>query len=129
MAIKAKDLRVGNLLYFPFHKEVVEVVGLPLLPDGKQGVQVKTQGTILCEELLEQFNPIPLTEEEWLGEKLKFIRDKSRVQWIKDGIRICLTPENRFVYPDAAHDYVYIDFVHELQNLFKQLTKNELTIK
>lgn len=128
MAIKSEDLRIGNLLYFPFHKEVVEVVGLPLLPDGKQGVQVKTQGAILCEEFFEQFKAIKLTDE-WLGEKLKFIRDKSRIQWIKDGIRICLTPENRFVYPDAAHDYVYIDFVHELQNLFKELTKNELTVK
>ena len=125
MAIKAEDLRIGNLLYFPFHKEVVEVVGLPLLPDGKQGVQVKTQGTTLCEELLEQFNPIPLTEECLIGSDFEWQNNENlKGYWING---VCVEKiGNMFIERKTG---VILKHVHKLQNLYYALTNAELTIK
>ena len=122
MKLKVKDLRVGNLLLFPFHNEVVEVVGLPMLPNGKQGIQVYTKGAILCEELLEQFKPIPLTEE-WLltfgitkknGYPYKFNNGYLK---IRNGVFF-------FNYYDIE---IELPYVHTLQNLYYALTNTELT--
>lgn len=59
-------------------------------------------------------------------EDLGFIKTPSKQEWVLDGIRICQMTDGRYVYPDAAHDYVYIDYIHDLQNLFYALRKRDL---
>lgn len=121
MGIKAEDLRVGNLLFWG--DAVVKVVLIKA--DGWLAVEYGEDKRFIHVDFCK---PTPLTEE-WLNEKFNFDKNKSKMEWVKDGIRICFTTENRFVYPDSAHGWVYVDYVHDLQNLFKELKKTELTLK
>jgi len=149
--MEVNELRIGNLIHFPFHKEDVEVVGLPVLGNLKQGIQVKTQGTILCEELKEQFQYIPLSEKRMIkfGFKEHLPIAGNDGHWDKywgghpiEGIAVTPSKQLFNLWDDLNSDWdgakvgllnygVHADifYVHQLQNLYFALTGEELTIE
>ena len=123
--MEAKELRINNWIYFPFHQENVKVVGIYLNGEEVRSIQVETKGTILGEPLLKQYEPIPLTEE-WL---LKF------GEMSIGDYQIYFNIEDNHLYEDDDFSlcnkisWNKIKYVHQLQNLYFALTQEELTIK
>lgn len=128
---QAKELRVGNLLHFPYSNEYVEVLGINAhenqtpkindLPKIYNSISFKKDSSLYCEPIL-LLEQIPLTEE-WL---LKFGYKKAgsnfwnlgHIVWeCYDGIFIC------------DKNGIGIKSVHQLQNLYFALTGMELTLK
>lgn len=71
-------------------------------------------------------NPTPLTEE-WL---LKFgFKKKIDGKWVKYGLLFIKDPDDSW-YPELGGDdwqhFVYVEYVHQLQNLYFSLTGEEL---
>lgn len=140
MIMKANELRIGNIIYFPFHSETVKVLGLPLSYELGEMIQVETKGTILCELLLKQFKPIPLTEE-WL-DKFSFSRggyDMLEV-WHKNNPRFTMAGyldeeddclgwnyNHNGTMKECEDSLIEIKYVHQLQNLYFALTGKDLT--
>lgn len=118
--VKSNELRIGNIIEFPFIGGNVEVIGVALRVDNVLFIQSKlTTSTFF--ELPEKYKPIPITEE-WL---LKFGFDK-----IENGTYL-----NKF-YVTIVSGYcvfwitdtysVAIKYVHQLQNIYFALTGEEL---
>jgi len=112
MDTTAKDWRIGNYYLFNGQGE----------PQQCKWVHV--------EDSMRFMHPIQLTEE-WL---VKFgFTGRKDFMWngiigiqIKDGkFYLALKDLSNVIF----HSIVEIEFVHELQNTFKDLTKQELTIK
>lgn len=130
--MKTQDLRIGNWINFPFHNEDVQIIGLPLLQNLKQGIQVKTLGTELCEPLEKQFSPIPLTEE-WLVrfgfEKREPDDDYNYWGILNFTVLYGRTMDRDFsFFLNGYHNDCNIQYVHQLQNLYFALTGEELTL-
>jgi len=108
MELKQSDLRVGNYI----------------LRDGKQ-IQV-TAMTIFC--LGKHHQPITLTEE-WLL-KFGFKKDgflNSANRWMSIFNQPLIQGNGYFTIPN--YPLTEIHYVHQLQNLYYDLTREELTIK
>lgn len=135
--LQAKELRVGNTVFFPFHNENVEIIGLPLLENGKQGIQVFTKGTQLCEELKDQFKPIEITEKILLKFGFKKVNNKFfKLEILKCGLIHFYKKDNNSFYCELGQNWGLtlgflngLKYVHQLQNLYFSLTREELTIK
>jgi hypothetical protein len=66
LMINQNELRIGNIIYFPFISDNVKVVGLALVENDKKiRIQTTVSGSHNFFELAEKYKPIPLTEE-WL---------------------------------------------------------------
>ena len=121
--MKASELRILNLLHFPFTAENVEVVGINAKEkNGKieNTISVSTLDNIYCEKI-EVFNPIPLTEG-WL---IRLGFEKINSTWFKLGnFRINISYDVEW-----SHNWmgVRLNHVHQLQNLYFALTNTELT--
>ena len=118
MEMKARDLRIGNLIFDhecePHYFEVEQIskyVGSELWIVYRKG-SVKTKTA----------EGIPLTEE-WL---LKFGFTFSDMIYSFDGFEILDLKQGLEFY---NHDYpIKIKYVHQLQNLYYALTQTELTL-
>ena len=123
MALSAKDLRIGNLIYNiknEFDKRQIIVSGI-------------TSTMIACKQIVTEhkfFEPIPLTEE-WLL-KAGFVFKNGGVGWdtyiLKDLV-LTLVPTNNgkvICYCYNTSKYKPIKSVHDFQNLFFSLTGEEL---
>lgn len=123
--MKAWDLRIGNWVQFR-HTETPVLITL--------GDFVREYK----EEHLEDYEPIPLTEE-WL-ERFGFIRQGKRNMWVKDKLCIDLKelPNIRGQFIEGwyiglkdlgnvlFHSFMKVEHVHQLQNLYFALTGQEL---
>ncbi len=117
MELKIKDLRIGNYVSGMFEIEKIEGIYLSFVnTDGRNHAP------------LQQIKPIPITEE-WLL-KLGFeynsfsLLYSNRKQSEYD-IQII---DDTFVIHKYGEEIVTLKYIHELQNLFFALTKNELKI-
>ena len=118
--MKAQELRIGNFVLFDNKK--VEITGIV-----KSGFYFDKQDFAI--NLLEWFQPIPLTEE-WLL-KFGFVKTPTKY-YIGDLNDLCnrdldlvlTTNKNIISYQDYLHP---IHYVHSLQNLYFALTGKELT--
>jgi len=126
--MKIEELRVGNLIYFPFHNENVKVLGLGLKSDLSKLIQVETKGTILMDKL-SCFKPIPLTEEWLLNfgfEKKQMYGKHNRYFFIKNKLYYCEHDFYSFVYSNNSLEIKEPKYVHQLQSLYFALTGQEL---
>jgi hypothetical protein len=115
--MKANELRIGNLVYLTDKEKVWEIL------DGHEIDE--------CDDNL-SVDPIPLTEE-WL---LKFgfidLNERCGLNGIyaiigkRGHINIETMSYCEIDYEGSVDDIVKIEYVHELQNLFYVLNKEEL---
>lgn len=133
--LKAEDLRIGNLVEFnDLHCFVSGIKA-----DGMLRLRVthdykfnpnSNNGEIHADVDVRFVNPVRLTEK-WL-EMFAFTKDKTFVDethtfydWIKYDFRISMP----YFALDNIDYEVEFEFVHHLQNTFKDLKGQELTIK
>lgn len=120
--IKASELRVGNLVQIDANcQEVIEITGTT--------GTIRVAGMKNVKTPYNQINGIPLTPE-WL-ERFGFEVYGSEPYWkYADGIN-GMFKNNRFrLFTFQTHgDYVPVDYVHQLQNLYFALTGQELELK
>ena len=123
MALSAKDLRIGNLIYNiknEFEKRQIIVSGI-------------TNTMIACKQIVTEhkfFEPIPLSEE-WL---LKAGFNKQSLSGIHNCFVIKRKNNYHFTLYESENSYninnrmleVDIKYVHQLQNLYLALTGEEL---
>jgi hypothetical protein len=124
--MEAKELRLGNLIYFTEDQTVFEVDEICdvfyTVKNEKETTQIEQS----------EFSPIPLTEE-WLT---KFGFAKGDFFWRKSPLTIGLYKYETTVDLEDDDDIqdmvtlgVDLKYVHQLQNLYFVLTGTELTIK
>lgn len=126
--IQATELQLGNVIYFPFIKKYVTVVGLPLLENDKKiRIQTAVCGNQYFFELPVKYSPVKLTEEQIL--KLDFCKDNSEnnktyISPIHNGI-VMKIYFNRFGIPKlfvGNNTEIEIPYVHTLQNVYSLFT-------
>lgn len=128
--MEAKDLRIGNLLNFPFISNDVQIIGINAYEANNGDILYKfsaKEGINLYCEPLTVFKPIPLTDG-WLlrsgatvdGHKSLFSRFK--LLW-KSSYKYW------YVVDKETNCYLTkIEFVHEWQNFVFVMDGTELTI-
>lgn len=139
--MKANELRIGNLMNFPFTNEIVEVVGI----NAHESIDLRLNKTIIntisfrknlnlyCEPI-DKIKPIILTEEWLLNfgfKKIDYHRFKINPSKIFDYYYTASTHDCSFrFYNDDIITYISdVYYVHEIQNLYYALTGKELTFK
>jgi hypothetical protein len=125
--MKANELRIGNLVLIPYNKSNKQ--------EGFYEVTISALGLFGAYITPEDYEPIPLTEE-WL---LKFgfidLNERCGLNGIysiigkRGNINIETMSYCEIDYEGSVNDIVKIEYVHELQNLFYALNKEELIIK
>lgn len=108
MAIKASELRIGNIVFFS------DTLMEPH----------KIKAGRLIDLYCDSFNSIPLTED-WL---LKFGFEKRKNSYEYGLFVLYQEDSGRFGFTEFAV-IVYINHVHKLQNLYFALTGQELEVK
>lgn len=127
--MKAEELRIGN--FVEYFGKWIQIDGIKRLSSGKFSVEIcekRPSGSSWCELApidSPSLKPIPLTEE-WL-ERLGF--EKINEWVILDRFTLRKTYLGVFYKNEVVNDYVRIDYIHQLQNLYYALTGAELTIK
>lgn len=136
MPLKAKDLRIGNLIYIcgntldTYQTYYPRVVSVDIIRE------ISEENEERPDAMLSAFNPIPLTED-WL---VKFGFEKSKARIIGNRYTFGINPrtedyiiiinqvdttKQEFFYQNSFFD---IKYVHQLQNLYYALTGTELNI-
>ena len=106
--MKASELRIGNWVYSPSHKQNYKVI-------------------VLSYDIDVNATPIPLTEEWLLRMGFEFKRQKVGTNGIFSKGELNLTLSyGGIVYRKLNRPVLY---VHQLQNLYFALTNQELEIK
>ena len=128
--MKANDLRIGNWLIC--YDERVSVT--QIRKDTVHYEYLSKMGNIISTgEDIENFKPIPLTEEILL--RWGFEKDNETYSWSKlfnfDNYDYlfeleCWPNDDNFYFQSK---YRKVEYVHDMQNLFKALTDQELKIK
>lgn len=137
------ELRKGNLIYFPFIKENVEVIGINALWGNPYFNKLSVKnGLDMYYESIDIFKPTPLTEECLLklgfNERI-YKNNQTLIEYysydliISDDFLCTIEYNNneKYCYLDfeGTKNSVKIFYVHQLQNLYFALTGQELTIK
>ena len=123
--ITTSDLRLGNWLYYTEEtKFPMQVSAL-----GKDWVQLDFEGNDgdCFENNGDEIYPIPLNGKMLENIGFKLIEDylylgEFTLNYYKDGFMICVNENDRHITKP-------ISYVHELQNLYYDLTDKELEIK
>ena len=123
--MKAKDLRLGNLIYWDIPEKentIHTVVGI-------RNDKPKTIPISLGESI-EDYKPIPLTED-WLKkfgfEDLYYGDDK--FGWIKEGVNVSKYFNFVLMLPNGEYyDSTKLKWVHDLQNIYHAITGVELAV-
>lgn len=133
--IKAEELRIGNLVkYDEGIGEVISVSSKKFCNWNKSDdycINIKTNDGYM-ESRENGLDHIPLTEELLL--KCGFEKKEGTIGWDEfrlDNIRIALAPTQKGKIPcySVAGDYIFINTLHGLQNLYHALTEKELEVK
>jgi len=123
-----KDLKIDNLIFIPKTNQIAEITGI------NKHIGVLVNNNIFGGLGFSEIEPIVLTEE-WL---LKFgfqRKDNSSngASTHKNGVYIGLMgmKNDKFCFnaESSSNKSVYLNYVHELQNLYFELTKEELILK
>lgn len=126
--IQSNELRIGNMLHFPFTNEKVEVLGINAHVENFKiinSISFKKESNLYCEKI-SVLKPIPLTEE-WLF-KLGFEGSEIfKNSYILNSVEIYI--QDGLYWYDFGNDRVEVKTIHQLQNLYFALTNEELTIK
>ena len=127
--MEAKELRIGNYLYFSEDK-ILKVSEIQ-----ENCFYAKSENNDEFKDTCYEIKPIPLTEE-WL---LKFGFTRHHTDYSNGVLYILDVPNNNEfnwgVYPfELGSGFIinkskYLKYVHQLQNLYFALTNEELTIK
>lgn len=112
--IQANELRIGNYLYYRDKESFLEVVSL-----GSKFETINERGLLYGSDDIEEYNPIPLTEEILLN------CDELNELLLIDKIGFVIF-KNSYSYQFVIEDYKYL---HQLQNLYFALTGEQLGIK
>lgn len=134
--MEVKDLRVGNVINFPFINKDVYVLGVNAY-EGINGdilykISTIEDSNLYCEPI-SVFKPIPISEQ-WLLEfgfkKIDYHRFKIVTSETADFHYTYSIHDNCFRYyvNDTIVCISTIFDVHELQNLYFALTQTELTL-
>ena len=110
--MEAEELRIGNLVYIGKEVNILELVDF---------VDIFENNTI------QHFKPIPITEE-WL---LKFgiVKNNDGIFILRHNLILCSEMTYAKIFLNGFYHEFKIDgFVHELQNLYFALTKEELIL-
>ena len=134
--MKANELRIGNLvLYQGYH--ISTVIGITE-PYWGHGIRIHHDGSSVgC--AFDMVEPIHLTEE-WLyrfGFEVGYHKLGTSTQkfysklWGTNGVEIVVVDYHYtgFEYQLSKSNYKYLEYVHQLQNLFFALTGEELTLQ
>jgi len=122
--MKATELRIGNHIKWNTTKGVVSVI------DGDNDMIAINE---MAERSTEEFEPIPLTEE-WL-KRFGFVKVADNCWLVGNGFYIDLKEgrlDSHLVYwidVKSQDDFIIIEHVHQLQNLYFALTGEELEAK
>ena len=123
--MKASELRIGNWIYRSFTKEDVKILGINAYETVSDGIvnslSFKNGINLYCENI-SVLKPITLTEE-WL---LKFGIIDGDLFMTLFFIKKSIARDSYLIYFDDESLGIYIDYVHQLQNLFFVLTNTEL---
>jgi hypothetical protein len=128
--MEANELRIGNLLHFPFTGENAEVLGINAheYSEGIYNTISYKKGINLYCEKIEVLKPITLTEEWLLKFGLEYLSPFGykikRGSFIKHDLET-----NGYYFRWNGQTISLMYYVHELQNLYFALTGEELTIK
>ena len=107
--IKPEDLRIGNYVF-----------------DNLGGI-LKIKG-ISTDSDLSHIRPIPLTEKILLAGGFYIDETKNASIMLPNNEVLILELNNKGIYTDYAYG-TEIEYLHNLQNLHKELSKTELIIK
>ena len=124
--IDAKELRFGNLV----NEEVLgdcKVSGILKETVWVEVKNIKSNGSHNLREFhinIECLKPIPLTEE-WL---FKFGFSKNENRNVFENQVMLIYKQDGFFWFDLISDSIFIENVHQLQNLYHALNNEELTI-
>lgn len=121
-SLQSKDFRLGNLVNYT-NGGIFKVIGIHDF-----GLDVEDEIEITYMEL-ENFEPIPLTEE-WLV-KLG-AKTSGNNQIVYDRFLLTWKPEYKYWYVVCVNTLAYmtkIEYVHEWQNFVYVMNNQELTIK
>jgi hypothetical protein len=123
--INANELRIGNLVNFPFIGGYVEVIGLAVKDDNKLFIQTRLNNNTFF-ELPKRYNPIPLTEDSLirLGFEKTFIT-KIHLTFSKGTFSLLKRDKHIQIW----YENINVQYVHQLQNLYFALTNEELEVK
>lgn len=114
--MKAAELRIGNWIQSSSNKEYqINLSWYECCKDSTEGRDIQ----------LDTF-PIPLTEE-WL---IKFgFELNSNNNWSHWNFGLNFYKDGDFFESDQLPIFIYLQYVHQLQNLYFAITGEELTIK
>lgn len=129
--VKISELRIGNIVLFSLEQQVDEIAAIET--NTVRLVQ-EDEGNISVTDI----DGIPLTPE--ILEKCGFEKtDNSNEYWtfwkLKNGWHISESHHNEpsagveIGYCYWGDDYIRVDYLHQLQNLYFALVKSELEIK
>ena len=127
--IAPQELRLGNLIYIPDTDQILPITAMNM----DLGVWVNRSLGVLG---FDQIEPIELTEY-WLFKMGFDLLHSGKFRKVYD-----LLKDSRFGYSDnfglaniesavtfGCKDFTHIKYVHQIQNLYIALTREELTIK
>ena len=120
--IQANELRIGN--YISYDK----IEKLPTIVEGIYFDEEYERQSIICrhvEDFINEFEPIPLTEE-WLL-KFGFVKFIELQVYQLQGFEIAFE-KGFFWYMLDTRGEIQVTYLHDLQNLYFAITKTELTI-
>lgn len=132
--MEESHLRIGNILYFPFIDKNVTIIGINAL-ESLNGIEYKIsfkEGNNMYYEPLSVLRPVTLTKELALAQGCSNLNGNSDILFMNYfGFCLDFDGEDWCVKPRANEPYLicYIKYLHELQNIFFSLSREELTDK
>lgn len=123
--MKSNELRVGNHLFK--YGEVVKIVEIGIKHKGDTNYYLRSENDN-CGYWIDQFNPIPLTEEILL----KCCFEKTIVNtmikaWLNFSFYLTIRDDGELFYEWKGGN-IQVKYLHQLQNLYFALTNKELEI-
>lgn len=126
----AQELRIGNLVWEEYSGEMI-VFGIVTGGINPRVELRKKDDLPAGSYTIESIKGIPLSTY-WL-ERAGFVGDSilgTQTLYKKDNVDIwAFRNDNTFMLDNIKRKYVYLKFVHQLQNLYFSLTGTELEIK
>ncbi len=110
--VHANQLRLGNYL-FSTCREYETIVQVFSIDEHKIGCSIEGVRVHLCYNF-EDYNPIPLTS--------KMLSGLPQTEILK------IESSSRYFYYTDSGQYVRLDYLHQLQNLYSIITGEELSI-
>lgn len=122
--MKSTDLRIGNLVYYKVVDELDERKAWDEIS------VIDWQDLKIIDETENLYKPIPLTEEILLkcGFEVQLIKGSNRYIFRKLINNFDYFYLNKLNSGKFSYGTTEIDFVHEIQNLYKEIAKTELEI-